>query len=619
MNRKSCIPGFRRYGVFVLLLILIPSRVLALEIHEIRWSFHDRPVAYHFNPVTLLVENNKTTPFEGKLRFQPESFRGQTIGLALAKSIYIAPYEKKWVQFYPYFTESNANWSVDWEETGRHKSKSFLAPVPTHERAAVQLVSFGSLERLLPGIKQYPEEIFPPFSATTDSLESVVLNHVPKWDKARRTAFLEWIYSGGTVHLFKNASGNALVFSESFAPLDRMSNVVSYGKGRIFRHQIKIDQLSSAKLSRVLRTIQQNPEQPFDGEEKLADAYSYDPAQGYYPHAGFLHSNMSDEEILTTLTEMSKPQRIWYFNFFISFLYLVVVGPGYYIVTRLSQKTYYYYVCYFLGTALFSLIFLISGKYSSNQTSQVHSLFLANVLPDREIELSEWSSLGIVNGGTYEISHLGDEHLYAACNEFSRINGISTSGSQGMLKIEMPPSSTQSFLHKAKTRKTVFEVAVESVLTNESGLEALTLKINDQFPSQVKQIYFQAGPKLYELKQDEERLVYHGTSRKISTVLDYSLRNAADSLATFRLTGTVKPRETPDKLPLDQLFPVLLKRALGIESVQTGSKQQSNVSTGKLLVLCDAPDELILQSPQVTNKYGLVLYCLEVPLKIQID
>lgn len=621
MNRICCMPGCRWCVVSALILLLFSSRGWALEIHEIRWSFNDRPVAYQFNPVTLLVENNQATPFEGDIRFQPESYRGKVIGLSLVTTVYIAPYEKRWVQFYPYFTESNANWTAVWDEAGQEKTQSFLAPIPVREKAVVQLVRSGSLERLIPGVKQYSEEIFPPLSGAVGALDAVVLDHVPKWDKARRTAFLEWIYSGGTVHIFQNSNGNEPVFSASFSPLDQTSSLIRHGKGKIIRHPQKVSQLSSAEIKRLVQTRRKRASDLESMGEigNTSETFYYDPARGYYYPAGIHSAVMSNEEILTHLTEMSKPQRIWYLNFFLSFVYLLVAGPGYYFVTRLGLKPVSYYLCYFAGTALFSIIFLISGKYSSNQTSQVHSLILANVLPNQEIEIEEWSSLGIVTGGTYEITHQGNEHLYASCNEFSKINGVITSGTQGKMRVDIPPHSTQSFLHKGRTKETVFAVSVESALINESGVETLTLKVDNHFPLQVEQIYFQSGAKLYELKKEADRLVFHGTSRDISSVLSTSLPRESNTLVRSRLTGKVTFKEKSVDTSLVPMFPVLLKRALGSEVEQLERGKQNTDDSGKLLVLATAPEELFLQTPQVTKKYGLVLYSLNVPLKKQTD
>ena len=100
--------------LFVLLVFVAANEKVAeaIEIHDIRWGFNNRPTAYHINPVTLLIENPDSEPFEGEIQFHQESFRGQQIDIALSTRTYVAPFEKKWVQYYPYFSDFNGNWIV---------------------------------------------------------------------------------------------------------------------------------------------------------------------------------------------------------------------------------------------------------------------------------------------------------------------------------------------------------------------------------------------------------------------------------------------------------------------------------------------------------------------------
>jgi hypothetical protein len=161
------------------MVFLCPQNVTAIEIHDIRWGFRDRPVAYKINPVTILVENTKSQPFESELRFQRETFRGNQIDITLSASVYVAPFEKKWIQFYPYLTESTDNWKVRWHDGNSEHFQSFLSPRPTLKNVMIQLVQPNRLGKVLPGIKQYPEDLFPPILGAVDSLNEIILDHVP--------------------------------------------------------------------------------------------------------------------------------------------------------------------------------------------------------------------------------------------------------------------------------------------------------------------------------------------------------------------------------------------------------------------------------------------------------
>ena len=59
-------------------LLLYPQLIAAIDIHDIRWGFNNRPVAYKINPVSILVENNEPTPFESNILFQQKTIPWST-------------------------------------------------------------------------------------------------------------------------------------------------------------------------------------------------------------------------------------------------------------------------------------------------------------------------------------------------------------------------------------------------------------------------------------------------------------------------------------------------------------------------------------------------------------
>ncbi|WP_291167526.1 hypothetical protein [Gimesia sp.] len=240
--------------LLVLLVFVVTSEQVAeaIEFHDIRWGFNDRLTAYHINPVTVLVENPDSTPFEGEIFFHQESFRGQQIDIALAATTYVAPFEKKWLQFYPYISDFNANWRISWSQKGIQHSKTFLSPRPVSDKSIIQLVAPDRLSTVIPGIKQFPEDLYPPVTGATDALQIMLLDHLPRWEKTRREAFKEWVYSGGILHIFHNSNGDPLLFPDSYSPLKRQASPAYYGNGVVYYHQQKLNDLSYAELLRTL-------------------------------------------------------------------------------------------------------------------------------------------------------------------------------------------------------------------------------------------------------------------------------------------------------------------------------------------------------------------------------
>lgn len=604
---------------FSVVSFVFPQFVEAIEIHDIRWGFNNRPVAYKINPVTLLVENTSPTPFEGDIKFQQESFRGQRIGITLSATTYIAPFEKKSLQFYPYIAESANNWEASWEDKNNQHVQSFLSPRPTTNDVLIQLVQPDSLDRIIPGIKQYPEDLFPPLLGAVDSLDGVILDHVPRWEKSRRTTFLQWIFSGGIVHIFENSNGDLPLFPESYSPLNEIATPVFYGNGAVYRYQTKLSDLSNSDLKRLIdRNTRVSQNRP-TSEKDTSSPQSLKSTDIKFSETVTHFSMASDEEILATLTEISKPKQIWYFIFLLSFFYLIVAGPGYYLVMKFSKKHSTYYGVYLVGTILFCLIFLVIGHHSTNRTSQIHSLVIANIMPDNEIDLTSWASLGMVLGGDFDIAYSGDTHIYSACQPYSKVNGIVTCGTEGQMQVDIPPNSSCTVFHRGKTTETIFNVKVSSFLTNETGVEHISLETDDKFPREVEQIYFLFGAKLYELKKENERLEFQGSSKNLFTVLNTNPLMEINFFTPNRLLPFINPRNPKKDFALKKLFPILLQRAMRLSAKDINRRYRYPENRGKLFVLSKIPDNLFPKTPDISRKNGLVLYSLEVLFTGQTD
>jgi|GEM_PF-1683034 len=604
----------------LMILFFAPQPVEAIDISDVQWGFSNRPVAYKINPVTVLVENTEPQPFESEIRLHRETFGGQQIDIALSATIYVAPFEKKWLQFYPYLTDTTDNWKVSWEDGSGQHNQSFLSPQPTAKAVTIQLTRPDNLSQAIPGIKQYPEDLFPPILGAIDSLKGIILDHVPKWEKSRRNTFIQWVYSGGVVHLFENSNGDLPAFPESYSSLkiNQATSPVHYGNGLIYFYRKKLHDTPPLELKQLIVNNMKSVKnrRSYQSKQNILDRSS-NPQYDTFPANATINSLITDQDILVTLADMSKTKQIWYFIFSLSFIYLIVAGPGYYLITRFSKKDYTFYVVYIGSTALFCLIFLIIGHYSANRISQISSLIIADVLPDNEIDITEWSSLGIASGGDFQISHAGDSHIYSTCQQFTKVNGVVTSGSDGKLQVDIPTNSSRSFFHRGKIPKTTFRVNVKSFLANEMRLETLSLEIDKKFPNQVDQIHFLFGARLYELNKVDNRLEFRGTSRNVSSLL-----NANPLLDQYYLPPTSvfpfpRPRDQNYILPLNHLFPVLLQRALHLSSLDESRHFHLLENRGKLFVLSNMPDSLFPETPNITRKQGIVLYCLEVPLSGQ--
>src|ERR1700685_251736 len=191
----------RRIGVCALLAPALfaasANSARALDLIEARWGFNGRATAHHFNILSLLVGNSGPAPFDGTLQLEEVTTGGSRVGALLAEDVYIAPNSSRWVQFYPFVTDRLESWPLHWKNRGGPQGGPTSASLPTPTLGAqdpVLLVDADDLSARGRGgpLRQFPENLFPPLVTATDTLKTVALDHVPRWEEARRLAFRDW-------------------------------------------------------------------------------------------------------------------------------------------------------------------------------------------------------------------------------------------------------------------------------------------------------------------------------------------------------------------------------------------------------------------------------------------
>ena len=150
----------------------------------------------------------------------------------------LSPNSSKWVQFYPYITSDfsyngfiNENWHLSYRGGG------YDLPVPRIAKyQRIILDDPNSVSAKGGSIKFHlPDNLFPPFVTATDSLQMVILDHLPRWVEARRQAFLDWLYLGGTVVVMQEPSGKFPDFTGPLSVLKTPLDDQLYGSGRVIQ------------------------------------------------------------------------------------------------------------------------------------------------------------------------------------------------------------------------------------------------------------------------------------------------------------------------------------------------------------------------------------------------
>ena len=77
-----------------------------LKVVEHIWGFDGRVQPGQFNPLSVLLDNQTSEPIEATATLQQIQGLLNATGGRATESVFIAPTARKWVQFYPYVTNS---------------------------------------------------------------------------------------------------------------------------------------------------------------------------------------------------------------------------------------------------------------------------------------------------------------------------------------------------------------------------------------------------------------------------------------------------------------------------------------------------------------------------------
>lgn len=104
-----------RFIMGIILLLLLPGSVFAIDIEEVVWGFNNQQTRNQCIPVSILLRNNTPEAFDEPLHLNRLQFDGSRVGAPLVRKVFLAPFTSQWVQFYPYISNSyQTDWSLNW-------------------------------------------------------------------------------------------------------------------------------------------------------------------------------------------------------------------------------------------------------------------------------------------------------------------------------------------------------------------------------------------------------------------------------------------------------------------------------------------------------------------------
>jgi hypothetical protein len=571
----------RRLWFATIVLWALSRPAAAIDVSEVVWGFDGQVVVLEFNPLSLLVSNSTSEPFEGTLRLTQSSGGGVRFGAYIDEPVFLSPFASRWVQFYPYVLGQHEEWLVTW---GRGPNQRAKLPPPRLGPRAKILLDDAGLARSA-AWKRLPDHLFPPFVAATGGLQSVALDYAPRWQPATAQAFLDWLHAGGELHLLHGANGQFPKFPAKLQVLNARLDEFRVGAGTVRRHNVARDQLGT--------TLGGGTGTP-DGKASFND-FSYEQLT-------------NDESIFTRLKQLTDPEHNWGLIYSLSTAYLLLIGPGTYVLGR--RRADYRLV---MGAAvglvvLFSLAFSFVGRRGYGEATTVHSVAIARPLEDGSFDVTRWSDAFATRGANYRVTHPGSGHVYSTGQQYEAVNGVIDNGIEGSFVVDIPQYSSRPFAHRAKMPGKPFKLSVRSWPTDPAAGWEIT--VDENFPKSTAPIYAVQGNRYVAASMSNGVLYVPAAAQNLAELhqrLPQSHPTWGDPWSHYGSNRKQKVDAIYGDLQLPLSF-----RSLGIHNAAQLPGFSLPDDRIRVFVYAEMPESFHTLSDQLGTPDGYVLYCIDV-------
>ena len=568
--------------VLFALVLLGAARAEALEVQQVLWGFDGRVVPGRFNPVSVLMANPGGGTFDGSMTLAPTLGYGGPRGAAYVQPVFIGPQSARWVQFEAFIGSGVEEFTLVWGR-GAKEREAFDRQLPTGPPACVWLVDAGDAFARPGAFKAFPDQLFPTTVAATDGLDAVILDYAPRWEPARREAFLDWLRRGGTVHLVQGANGELPVFADTLAALNGGDETTRVGAGQVVRHRLPRTELRPETLT----------------------ARGFPPRELLKPQNPVVHN--FEETLYQRLASLTRPKVSWWLLNSLTFLYIALIGP---VAWRLAKRMdFRWTIAGFLGVvALFGVAFSIIGRRGYGESQTVHSLSIARSLGGARWDVTQWLSAFATSSGQYTLTHAAPANFYATSSSDDAARGQILNGKDGKFLAEIPLFSSRVFTHRAVMQGDDLGVTVEKWEVNRTVLSTLKLKPGPGFPKEAFNVAALYRDRVYKLKLHEGAWELDGTGEILSAVFSREKLQPLTYGFNYYGNNTTAP---PDRLR--EVLPLLQARALGEGDITPQiSERPIPKNLLRLLIAAPAPPSFHMQGQGFGHENGVVLYVQDI-------
>ena len=596
-----------------------------VDIEYAEWGFDGRAVPGHFNLLTVEVRNSGDQPFEGKLTLRRlVTTAGAWTGVEHVEQIFVGPYSQKLLHFYPYILESADEWEIRWGPT---VDDTFVVERPALSNGGRVILNDETLvSGIIPALKGFRDDLFPPTVTGTDSLRCVVLDHTPRWEEARRRAFRDWLFRGGVLHVLHESAGDYPVL-----PVEELNGNVRperFGGGRIYWHDIQRSALSREFIYDEIYSTSRGSTTVYASSNVSLDV---DPtSRKYYTRFNneeFFHSfaDWHPEELIPArLRELVTPAHNWLLIYILSAVYLLLIFPGGAFLNRTRLDYRFSMGGLILIVGLWSWMFLAIGSRGYGESTSVCSTATLRQLPDGRWDVEQWSSLFVTTGTNSTLTHPGESLAYSTAQAYEQIEGAIENGDRGGFTVDMPPFTFRTYAHRNQIQAEPVEVTIESF---ESGprpeamfdsdfepLKTVTAQVKGRLPTTPTFGYVLYGNHIYEL---DLTAFLAGRGNLISgSPLEYHNVVPIMDRRFRRFEGNVREDR---KKGLNRFAVWMLARSMHLRRGVDVTDFELPEGLVRICLFGDLPQELHAvnaadRDARLGNQFGRVLYCINVPL-----
>ncbi len=590
---RSRSSGRLRVVVFLAVLTAWSGLASALEFREVRWGFHGAVKRHAYNLCSIDLLNPSPEAFQGSIQLTKQGNVGSSDFPLVELDVYIGAGEMRTVQFLPYISSDKPDWEVSW---GPGAADSFEFSYPKGEftaPAAVQFFADRGVSSPLKGIAVFPEQDFPIGAAGTETLGSVVLDHVPRWDQVRSRAFRDWLGRGGRLYLINGRDGEPLSFPSPLEDLNLPADRFMVGQGVVLRHGIAQD---AGEIPGLITEVAQASVDPdnLNGNQN----YGTDPASN------------AITQLFQTMRNMVRPDHNWPLIFILAMLYLLILFPGIWLVSR-KRGDFRVTYAMILGTVLlFSWFYAEIGKRGYGESTGLREMMIAYPLGNQRVALQKHGSLFVTEGGEYVIRAHGEGAVFTLESgaDFSG-NATIINRPQAIVAADIPPFSACSYQQSSVLpTQGDYSITVKKLELN-PGLDKIEVQLGPGIPvdAQVYLLPTTQGGALsgYSLTKGENGWMNSSPAMPVNSLFPTEYNNnwnRVDSAQNQRnlIAYLVQIATSAPLAPQYQNQPV---------PSQPGSTPTIPFEGGHILVYCDAPAEFL---PSDYTSSGKVLFVSKV-------